>query len=104
MLLQWFSTFLLKRNPNEEFQWLEKLLCNNLIVLYNLCNFWRNPWTKLAEPKGSAEPWLKTTVILYLNNLATITALTGTSYAPVRKIYAFADIGVIVRGLVAEVF
>ena len=98
MLLQWFSTFLLKRNPNEEFQWLEKLLCNILIVLYNLCNFWRNPWTKLAEP------WLKTTVILYLNNLATIPALTGTSYAPVRKIYTFADIGVIVRGLVAEVF
>ena len=50
VLLQWLSTFLLKRNPNEEFQWLEKPLCNNLIVLYNLCYFWRKPWTELAEP------------------------------------------------------
>ena len=96
MLLQWFSTFLLKRNPNEKFQWLEKPLCNNLIALYNLHNFWRNPLTKLAEP------WLKTTVIMYLNNLATITALTGTSYASVRKINMFADKGVTVRGLVGE--
>ena len=50
VLLQWFSAFLLKRNPDKEFQWLEKPLCNILIVLYNLCNFWRNPWIKLAEP------------------------------------------------------
>ena len=91
-----FNLFAIEE-PNEEFQWLEKPLCNNLIVLYNLCNFWRNPWTKLAEP------WLKITVILYLNNLATITPLTATNYAPVRKINMFADIEVIVRGLVAEV-
>ena len=37
-------------------------------------------------------------MLLHLNDLATITALTGTSYAPVRKINMFADIGVIVRG------
>ena len=37
-------------------------------------------------------------VLLHLNDLATISALTGTSYAPVRKINMFADIGVIVRG------
>ena len=30
---QWFSTFLLKRNPKETFQWLEELLRNNSIVL-----------------------------------------------------------------------
>ena len=32
-------------------------------------------------------------MLLYLNNLATITALTGTSYAPVQMINMFADIG-----------
>ena len=42
-------------------------------------------------------------MLLYLYNLATITALTGTDRAPVRKINIFADIGVIVRGLVAKV-
>ena len=30
---QWFSTFLVKRNPNETFQRLEEPLCGNLIVL-----------------------------------------------------------------------
>ena len=30
---QWFSTFLVERNPNETFQRLEEFLCNNLIVL-----------------------------------------------------------------------
>ena len=32
---QWFSTFLLERNPHETFQRLEEPLCNNLIVLCN---------------------------------------------------------------------
>ena len=32
-LEQWFSTFLVERNPNETFQRLEEPLCNNLIVL-----------------------------------------------------------------------
>ena len=32
-LLQWFSTFLVERNPNETFQRLEEPLCGNLIVL-----------------------------------------------------------------------
>ena len=41
-------------------------------------------------------------MLLYLNNIATIIALAGTSYAPVRKINMFANIGVKVRGLVAE--
>ena len=50
VLLQWFSTFLLERNSNEKFQWLEEPLSNNLIVLYNLCNFWWNLWTELEEP------------------------------------------------------
>ena len=32
-LLQWFSIFLVERNPNETFQRLEEPLCGNLIVL-----------------------------------------------------------------------
>ena len=32
-LEQWFSTFLVERNPNETFQRLEEPLCGNLIVL-----------------------------------------------------------------------
>ena len=39
---------------------------------------------------------------LYQNNLARITALTGKSYLPVRKINMFVDIGVKVRGLMAR--
>ena len=33
ILWQWFSTFLVERNPNETFQRLEEPLCDNLIVL-----------------------------------------------------------------------
>ena len=43
-------------------------------------------------------------MLLCLNNLATVTALTSSSYAPVRKINMFAEIGVILQGLVAEVY
>ena len=43
---QGFSTFLLERNPNNAFQWLEEPLGNNLIVSYNMCNFCRNPGWK----------------------------------------------------------
>ena len=32
-LYQWFSTFLVERNPNETFQRLKEPLCSNLIVL-----------------------------------------------------------------------
>ena len=42
-------------------------------------------------------------MLLYQNNLATITKLTGKSYLPVRKINIFVDIGVKVRELVTEV-
>ena len=41
-------------------------------------------------------------VLLRRNNLATITALTGKSYLPVRKINMFVDRGVKVRGLDTE--
>ena len=41
-------------------------------------------------------------MLLHQNNLATITALTGKSHLPVRKINMFVDIGIKVRGLVAE--
>ena len=41
-------------------------------------------------------------MLLYRNNLATIAALTDKSYLPVRKINMFVDIGVKVRGLMAE--
>ena len=41
-------------------------------------------------------------MLLYRNSLATISAPTGKSYLPVRKINMFVDIGVKVRGLVAE--
>ena len=34
-LQQWFSTFLVERNPNETFQRLEEPLCNNLISYAN---------------------------------------------------------------------
>ena len=41
-------------------------------------------------------------LLLYRNNLATKTALTGESYLPVRKRNMFVDIGVKVLGLVAK--
>ena len=41
-------------------------------------------------------------LLLYRNNLATKTALTGESYLPEPKINMFVDIGVKVLGLVAK--
>ena len=41
-------------------------------------------------------------MLLYQNELAAITALTGKIYLPVQKINMFVDIGVKVRELVAE--
>ena len=41
-------------------------------------------------------------MLLYRNNLATITALKDKSYIPVRRINIFVDIGVKVRGLMAK--
>ena len=43
-------------------------------------------------------------MLLYRNNLATITALKGKSYLPVQKINMFVNIGIKVRGLVAEAY
>ena len=41
-------------------------------------------------------------MLLYRKTLAATTALTAKSYVPVRKINMFVNIGVEVRGLVAE--